>query len=135
VFGARNEPIKTTVIYTAPDGTEKVTTTDHSTGQTTTTTGQVKPEEPEPEPEKNQGETSGYTSGSFKPKTLTSPNKVNPGPDGGDTQKPLNPVRLDPKILVTDPVPENAGNARSAVPRDIRAQNINVNTIDPPRPQ
>lgn len=139
VFDNHNEPIKTTVIYTAPDGSEKVTTTDHQTGQTTTTQGQVKPEEPEtepePKPDKNQGETSGYTGGPFHPHTFTSPNKVNPGPDGGDnTAGPLTPVFFDPKILVTDPVPDQAA-ARGAMPRDIRQGNINNTTIDPPRPQ
>jgi hypothetical protein len=142
VFDSHNEPIKTTVIYTAPDGSEKVTTTDHQTVQTTTTQGQVKPETPEPEDgtgkggkDKNQGETSGYTT-TFTPKVFTSPNKVNPGPEGGDTAgKPVEPVRLDPKILVTDPAPDQVVGGSTAMPRDIRHENVNVNTIDPPRPQ
>jgi hypothetical protein len=142
VFDNHNEPIKTTVIYTAPDGSEKVTTTDHQTGQTTTTQGTVKPEDPEPKEgvdadkpgkDKNQGETSGYVS-AFKPKGFTSPNKVNPGPDGGDTVEPVEPVRLDPSILVTDPTPDQASGSGTHVPQDIRHQNVNVNTTDPPRP-
>lgn len=142
VFDSHNEPIKTTVIYTAPDGSEKVTTTDHQTGQTTTTQGTVKPENPEPEDgtgktgkDKNQGETTGYTA-AFKPKVFTSPNKVNPGPDGDSSAaNPVEPVRLDPGILVTDPAPDQAVSAATHMPRDIRQQNINNNTIDPPRPQ
>ncbi len=144
VFDGHNEPIKTTVIYTAPDGSEKVTTTDHQTGQTTTTQGQVKPEDPEPEEgadtgkpgkDKNQGETSGYTT-TFKPKVFTSPNKVNPGPDGGDSAEgSVEPVRLDPGILVTDPAPDQMVGGGMGTPRDIRHENVNVNTIDPPRPQ
>lgn len=142
VFDVHNEPIKTTVIYTAPDGSEKVTTTDHQTGQTTTTQGTVKPEDPEPEEgadtgkpgkDKNQGETSGYTA-TFKPKVFTSPNKVNPGPEGGDTTERVEPVRLDPKILVTDPAPDQLVGGMGT-PRDIRHENVNVDTIDPPRPQ
>jgi hypothetical protein len=141
VFDSHNEPIKTTVIYTAPDGSEKVTTTDHQSGQTTTTQGQVKPETPEPEDgtgkggkDKNQGETTGLTSTTFKPKTLTSPNKVNPGPEGGDTTRPVEPVRLDPQILVTDPAPDQMVGRGMGTPKDIRHENVNVNTIDPPRP-
>jgi len=143
VFDSRNEPIKTTVIYTAPDGSEKVTTTDHQTGQTTTTQGTVKPEAPEPEEgadtgkpgkDKNQGETSGYTT-TFKPKVFTSPNKVNPGPEGGDTPKPAEPVRLDPSILVTDPAPDQLIGGGMGTSRDIRHENVNTGTIDPPRPQ
>lgn len=142
VFDSHNEPIKTTVIYTAPDGSEKVTTTDHQTGQTTTTQGQVKPEDPEPEEgadagkpgkDKNQGETSGYTT-AFRPKGFTSPNKVNPGPDGGGTPEPVEPVRLDPGILLTDPAPDQMIGG-TATPRNIRHENVNVNTIDPPHPQ
>jgi hypothetical protein len=142
VFDNHNEPIKTTVIYTAADGSEKVTTTDHQTGQTTTTQGQVKPETPEPEDgagkggkDKNQGETSGYTT-TFKPKVFTSPNKVNPGPEGDNTaDNSAEPVRLDPNILVTDPAPDQTVGSGMGTPRDIRHENINVNTIDPPRPQ
>lgn len=142
VFDSHNEPIKTTVIYTAADGSEKVTTTNHQTGETTTTQGQVKPESPEPEEgdtgkggkDKNQGETSGYTT-TFKPKVFTSPNKVNPGPEGGDTAEPVEPVRLDPSILVTDPAPDQIVGGGTGTPRDIRHENVNVNTIDPPRPQ
>lgn len=143
VFDSHNEPIKTTVIYTAPDGSEKVTTTDHQTGQTTTTQGQVKPEDPEPKggtdgkggKDKNQGETSGYTT-TFKPKVFTSPNKVNPGPEGGNTaEKPAEPVRFDRSILVTDPAPDQMVGGGMGAPRDIRHENVNVNTIDPPRPQ
>ncbi len=146
VFDSHNEPIKTTVIYTAPDGSEKVTTTDHQTGQTTTTQGQVKPDEPEPEEgdagktgkDKNQGETSGYASEPFKPKVFASPNKVNPGPDGDNTDQanqPVKPVRLDQGILVTDPAPDQSASGIRGVPRDIRHENVNVNTIDPPHPQ
>jgi hypothetical protein len=140
VFDNHNEPIKTTVIYTAADGSEKVTTTDHQSGQTTTTQGTVKPESPEPEDgtgktgkDKNQGETTGYTE-AFKPKVFTSPNKVNPGPDGGDTAKPVEPVRLDPSILVTDPAPDQMVGGGIRTPQDIRHENVNINTIDPPRP-
>lgn len=142
VFDGRNEPIKTTVIYTAPDGSEKVTTTDHQTGQTTTTQGQVKPDAPEPEEgdtgktgkDKNQGETSGYTATTFTPKVFTSPNKVNPGPDGNQTAgQSVEPVRLDPSILVTDPAPDQI--VSKGTPRNIVHENINVNTTDPPRPQ
>lgn len=141
VFDSHNEPIKTTVIYTAPNGSEKVTTTDHQSGQTTTTQGQVKPENPEPEDgtgkggkDKNQGETTGFTT-SFKPTVFTSPNKVNPGPDGGTTQQPAEPVRFDQKILVTDPAPDQMLSRGMDTPKDIRHDNINVNTTDPPRPQ
>ncbi|HSW65555.1 MAG TPA: hypothetical protein VLI54_00260 [Bacillota bacterium] len=143
VFDSHNEPIKTTVIYTAPDGSEKVTTTDHQSGQTTTTQGTVKPENPEPEgtdagkpgKDKNQGETSGFTA-SFKPKVFSSPNKVNPGPDGGDASNhPAEPVRFDRSILVTDPAPDQMVGGGMGTPRDIRHENVNVNTIDPPRPQ
>lgn len=140
VFDNHNEPIKTTVIYTAADGSEKVTTTDHQTGQTTTTQGTVKPEDPEPQEDtgktgkdKNQGETTGYTE-AFKPKVFTSPNKVNPGPDGGDTTKSVEPVRLDPSILVTDPAPDQMVGGGMHMPQDIRHENVNINTIDPPRP-
>lgn len=143
VFDSHNEPIKTTIIYTAPDGSEKVSTTDHQTGQTTTTQGTVKPEDPEPQEgtdagkpgkDKNQGETSGYTT-AFKPKVFTSPNKVNPGPDGGDASgQSVEPVRLDPGILVTDPAPDQMVGGGMGAPRDIRHENVNVNTIDPPRP-
>lgn len=143
VFDNHNEPIKTTVIYTAADGSEKVTTTDHQTGQTTTTQGQVKPENPDSGEgadtgkggkDKNQGETTGYTS-TFKPKVFTSPNKVNPGPEGGDTTGGhVKPVRLDPHILVTDPAPDQVIGGAGTV-RNIRHEDINVNTIDPPRPQ
>jgi hypothetical protein len=143
VFDNHNEPIKTTVIYTAADGSEKVTTTDHQTGQTTTTQGTVKPEDPEPEEgtdtgktgkDKNQGETTGYVA-AFKPKVFASPNKVNPGPDGGDTEQSIEPVRLDPSILVTDPAPDQMVGGGMGVPQDIKHQNVNINTIDPPRPQ
>jgi hypothetical protein len=142
VFDSHNEPIKTTVIYTAPDGSEKVTTTDHQTGQTTTTQGQVKPEAPEskgdagkPGKDKNQGETTGYTN-TFEPKVFTSPNKVNPGPEGDSTaQKPVEPVRFDPNILVTNPAPDQVVGGSMGTPRDIQHENVNVNTIDPPRPQ
>lgn len=141
VFDNHNEPIKTTVIYTAADGSEKVTTTDHQSGQTTTTQGQVKPEDPE-EPhedtgktgkDKNQGETTGYTA-TFQPKVFTSPNKVNPGPDGGASEQPVQPVMFDRSILVTDPAPDQMARGMGAL-RDIKHENINVNTIDPPRPQ
>lgn len=143
VFDSHNEPIKTTVIYTAPDGSEKVTTTDHQTGQTTTTQGTVKPETPEPEEgadagkpgkDKNQGETSGYTT-TATPKSFVSPNKVNPGPDASDAPAgPVEPVRFDPNILVTDPAPDQVVENTHA-PKDITRQNVNINTIDPPRPQ
>lgn len=144
VFDSHNEPLKTTIIYTAPDGSEKVTTTDHQSGQTTTTQGTVKPEAPEPAKgadvgkpgkDKNQGETSGYTP-SFKPKVFTSPNKINPGPDGGDTSADsAQPVRFDRSILVTDPAPDQMVGGGMDAPRDIRHENVNTNTIDPPRPQ
>ncbi len=142
VFDSHNEPIKTTVIYTAPDGSEKVTTTDHQTGQTTTTQGTVKPETPEPEEgsgktgkDKNQGETSGYTA-TPKMKVFTSPNKVNPGPEGGETSgQSVEPVRLDRSILVTDPAPDQIVGNGTGTPRDIKHENVNVDTIDPPRPQ
>ena len=143
VFDSHNEPIKTTVIYTAPDGSEKVTTTDHQSGQTTTTQGTVKPDEPEPKgsadtgkpgKDKNQGETTGYTP-TFKPKVFTNPNKVNPGPDGGDTaESPAEPVRFDPNILVVNPAPDQAVHAGMGALRDVSHENINGNTIDPPRP-
>ncbi|HSX17007.1 MAG TPA: hypothetical protein VLH86_02800 [Patescibacteria group bacterium] len=142
VFDSHNEPIKTTVIYTAIDGSEKVTTTDHQTGQTTTTQGTVKPEAPAPEEgegkpgkDKNQGETSGYVA-AYTPKVFKSPNKVNPGPDGGDASgQSVEPVRLDPGILVTDPAPDQMVGGGMGTPKDIRHENVNVNTIDPPRPQ
>lgn len=144
VFDSHNEPIKTTIIYTAADGSEKVSTTDHQTGQTTTTQGTVKPENPEPEEgadtgkpgkDKNQGETTGLTA-TPRLKVFTSPNKVNPGPDGGDTgDKPAEPVRFDRSILVTDPAPDQMVGGGMGTPRDIRHENVNVNTIDPPRPQ
>lgn len=142
VFDSHNEPIKTTVIYTAPDGSEKVTTTDHQSGQTTTTQGQVKPDEPAPEEDtgkpgkdKNQGETSGLTP-ARTPKVFTDPNKVNPGPEGGDaSQQPVEPVRFDRSILVTDPAPDQMVGGGRGAPRDIKHENVNVNIIDPPRPQ
>jgi hypothetical protein len=144
VYDNHNEPIKTTVIETNPeDGSETITTTDHQTGQTTTTAGQVKPEAPPADSEaqttvsgkdKNQGETTGFSAAPFQPKKLVSPNKVNPGPDGGQSQQqPVAPLRLDPKILVINPLPD-AAQATNVLPRDIKGQNINLNTTDPPRP-
>lgn len=142
VFDNHNEAIKTTVIDTAPDGTEKVTTTDHQTGQTTTTVGQVKPEEPPEEDAggkdkggatKNQGETTGLMGGAFHPKQFVNPNKVNPGPEGND-QQPATPVQFDRSILVTDPLPDEAAARGNARPRDIQGGNVNIDTTDPPRP-
>jgi len=103
----------------------------------------VKPETPEPEEgdtgkpgkDKNQGETSGYNTTTFKPKVFTSPNKVNPGPEGGASDRSIEPVRLDPSILVTDPAPDQMVGGGKGTPRDIRHENVNVNTIDPPRPE
>lgn len=148
VFDNHGDAVKTTLTEAAPDGTVTETTTDHATGQTTVVHPVEKPEG-DPEPDENQSETtSGHASnvaprGWYNPVSgvvqnpglATGNNQVNPGPNGNDNQQtPLEPVYIDPKILVVNPSPESpqVGNTEF---RDVRHEVADGSFVDPPRPQ
>ncbi|MEK7152865.1 MAG: hypothetical protein AAB834_02885, partial [Patescibacteria group bacterium] len=141
VFDSHNDPVKTTVRETLPDGTAQETTTYHETGKVETRTGSypdIFPERYQPG-EGGGGDTvaprgwSNPISGVVQnPGLATGNNQVNPGRENGG-QPAATPLLLDPEDLVTNPAPDEARGA-NPTPRDIRHEQGDVTIIDPPRP-
>ena len=145
IYGANGEPIKTTVVAISPYGVETETHTNHQTGETTTRdiTPKVAPE-PAPKIDKYQpdgdsprgdpiaprGWSNPVTGVTQNPGLATGNNQVNPGPE--ESPPPLEPLRLDPKDLVINPLPD--AQTGHATPRDIRREEAGINEVDPPRP-
>lgn len=140
VFDSHNEPVSTTVRESLPDGMAKETVTDHATGESTTRVAPM----PEVFPDRYQDE--GATSGGnnvaprgwYNPITgqsqnagiKTGNNQVNPGPEGESSPTMATPLRLDPKGLVINPLPDSM--QTKGTPKPIQARK--PDQIDPPRP-
>jgi hypothetical protein len=150
VFDNHGDPIKTTVITGEPDGTTTETTTNHQTGETTVVHPVDKPEsgEGDPAPDENEpdegasrsatpaprGWYNPITGQSQNPGLATGNNKVNPGSEPAASPTPVEPLRLDPKILVINPSPDGPVADGNAPLRDVRRDVAGGTIIDPPRP-
>lgn len=146
IYDGHGEPIKTSVVVTSPYGVETETFTNHRTGETVTRdiTPKVAPEPApkiakyQPDEGSPQGDRAAPRGWSnpisgvvHNPGLPTSNNKVNPGPES--SQPPLEPLRLNPRDLVINPLPD-APQSGDVTPRDIRREEAGINIVDPPRP-
>lgn len=141
VFGAHNEPIKTTVRESSPDGSATETTTTHATGevqQRTGTFGEIFPER-SVDPDAPTGGNVVAPRGWYNPITgasshaglKTNNNQVNPGREPAQPQA-TSPLLMDKRDLVINPAPDALVNPKGG-PRNIREGDPTI--VDPPRPQ
>lgn len=141
IFGAHNEPIKTTVRESSPDGSATETTTTHATGevqQRTGTFGEIFPER-SVDPDAPAGGNAVAPRGWYNPVTgasnnaglKTNNNQVNPGREPAQPQATVPPL-MNKRDLVINPAPDALVNPIGK-PRDIREGDPTI--VDPPRPQ
>jgi hypothetical protein len=142
IFDAHNEPVKTTVRETLPDGNARETTTSHATGEVSTVTAPFPKIFPGGyQPDEGGGGGDGVaprgwynpiTGMAQNPGLKTNNNQVNPG-RGESTQMPApaEPLLLDPDDLVINPSPDTM-TGTGGTPRDIRDGDPTI--VDPPRP-
>lgn len=140
VFDSHGEPIKTTVRESFYDGTATETTTTHATGEVTSATGSfekifparnIDPDAPSgAESLAPRGWHNPITGAVQNPGMRTDNNQVNPGREPREPS-PAQPVMLDKRDLVINPLPDEVRGA-GGIPTDIRQNNPTI--VDPPRP-